>query len=127
MIADWPRRRPGLVFAALALVLLGSLFPRGYMPVNDNGRLTVNLCSAYGERTITIEVGGDRAPRQHTGSSNCQGVFTGFAIAPTVAPLVAPALAWSEPRPEQRRAFAVASLFHFDPNAPPQAPPLAAS
>jgi len=126
MIADWPERRPGLVFAALALVLLGSLFPRGYMPVNEDGRLTVSLCSAYGERTITIDVGGKRAPRQHTGSSNCQGVFSGFAITPTCAPLEAPAAAWPESEPQPARALALAQRFHFDPNAPPQAPPLAA-
>jgi hypothetical protein len=126
MIADWPGRRPGLVFAALALIALGSLFPRGYMPVNEGGQITVSLCSAYGERSITIDVAGKRPSRQHSGSSNCQGIFTGFAVAPTVTPLAPPSAAWPEPTPLSRRGFALAQRFHFDPNAPPQAPPLAA-
>ncbi len=115
-------RRPGII-AAIALVLLGSLFPKGYMPVNDNGRITIALCSAYGAQSITLDLGRKSPPRQHTGSSNCQGVFTGLGLVPTATPLPLPAAAWPEPAPQSLPRFAVSRLHHFDPNAPPQAPP----
>lgn len=128
MIVDWPRRRPGLVFAALALILLGSLFPRGIMPVGDGDRITIALCSAYGEqRTVTLDLGRESAPVQHSGSSNCWGIFAGFAIAPTALPLPAPPMAWAAEAPKPPRLVSLPRRFHFDPNAPPQAPPSSAS
>lgn len=128
MIVDWPRRRPGFVFAALALILLGSLFPRGYMPVSGGDRITIVLCSAYGkQQTVTLDLGRRGKPVQHSGSSNCWGVFAGVAIAPTALPLPAPPLALAEEARPPLPVLRLAQRFHFDPNAPPQAPPPSAS
>jgi hypothetical protein len=128
MIVDWPRRRPGLVFAALALLLLGSLFPRGTMPVGNGGRITIALCSADGgQRSVALDLGRESKPVQHSGSANCWGVFAGFALAPTALPLPVPPAAWPEQAPRPPRLVSLPQRFHFDPNAPPQAPPLLAS
>lgn len=127
MIGLRPRRRPGILLAALALILLGSLFPRGYMPVSERGRITITLCSAYANRTITLDLDGDSQPTQHSGSSNCPGIFTGLGIVPVVAPFPAPPPEWILPSAFLLRSFAIARQFHFDPNAPPQAPPVSAS
>lgn len=123
MIAEWPKRRPGLVLAALALVLLGSLFPRGYMPVGTSHRVTVVLCSASGERTASLDLGKKSAPRRHSGSSNCDGLFTGLAVMPTETPTPARHAGWVAARALPLPRVAVARYFHFDPNAPPHAPP----
>lgn len=127
MIVDWPKRRPGLVLAALALILLGSLFPRGYMPVGGSNRVTIVLCSAYGERKVTLDLGKKSAPVRHSGSSNCDGLFTGLAVAPTVTPMPARGTGWAPAAIPPLPRIEVARHFHFDPNAPPQAPPVSVS
>ena len=124
MVANWPKRHPGLVLAAVALAVLGSLFPRGYMPVTESGRITITLCSAYGKRTATLDLDKERAPPRHTGSTHCWGVFPAFAVTPDALPLPVPALGWTSPAPELPPTIALRHVFHFDPNAPPQAPPL---
>ncbi len=127
MIVEWPKRRPGLVLAALALVLLGSLFPRGYMPVGAGHRITVVLCSAHGERTVTLDLGEEGAPRRHVGSSNCDGVFTGFAVVPNVTPMPARGTGWLPAAVPPLPRIVAARHYRFDPNAPPQAPPASVS
>lgn len=124
MVATWPGRRPRFVLAVMALAFLGSLFPRGYMPVNDSGRITVALCSAPGrQRMIEIDLGRKPQPRQHSGSSHCDGVFAGLAILPTAVHEVEPALFRPGPVPTIAQ-FRLRERFHFDPNAPPRAPPI---
>lgn len=108
----------------ILIMLLGSLFPSGYMPVNRGGQITVTLCSAYADRTITIDLDGDEAPASHSGSSNCQGVFAGLALAPTSTPLPVPVPEWAAAPQRPLPQATVARHFHFDPNAPPQAPPV---
>lgn len=125
MVTHWPRRYPGVVFALIALAFLGSLFPRGYMPVSDGGRITVTLCSAYGEqRRIEIDLGKADQPARHTGSNSCDGLVA--AIMPVAAPLVVPFFYWVAVVPLAPRRQLVPHLFHFDPNAPPHAPPVSA-
>ena len=120
------RRHPAslsLLALCLWLMLAGSLFPQGYMPVGRAGSVTIALCSQFSSKTITIDLDQDR-PTQHSGSSNCDGTVPMTAVLPPAPAIIAPSLfIAAAPAPAPAEAKVPFGAFN-NPNAPPQAPPL---
>ena len=116
------RHSPNLRLAlAVALMVLGSLFPRGYMPVNSGHSIVIALCSSAGSKTVTLDFGG-KLPDHHTGSNCCDGLLPVLPQVPEFVGL--PALLYGTLAPILPPDwFATPLLAAFDPNAPPQAPP----
>jgi len=89
----------GLLVAAVSLVLLlRALVPSGFMPVETNGRIVVQLCTGTGPATMVLDLG-KAAPTsgdQHkAGDGPCTyaGTFAGGLLAATPPSVLAPALA----------------------------------
>jgi hypothetical protein len=113
-----------LLAFSLWLMLAGSLFPPGYMPVGRADSVTIVLCSASGPRTVTLDLDRNSVPNQHSGSTSCDRVAALGAVLPE-PPSIPEPVSYAEPLPEPPPSR-IWQPFRsaFDPNAPPQAPPL---
>jgi hypothetical protein len=113
------------LFVALAFVLLGSVFPRGYMPIHNGDRIIIALCSGGEAKSVSLDLGKKDASPRHAGSAYCQGLLPAAAVLPEFPPIARvtfdPATGIFLPRAR----LTVPAATVFDPNAPPQAPPFA--
>jgi hypothetical protein len=119
-----PHPRWSLV-AALAFVLLGSVFPRGYMPLHNGNRIIIALCSGGEAKSVSLDLGKKDDLSRHAGSAYCQGLLPAATVLPGFPPI---AHVTFDPAPRiflPRARSAVSTITVFDPNAPPQAPPFA--
>jgi len=85
----------GLLVAAVSLVLLlRALVPSGFMPVETNGRIVVQLCTGTSPASIVIDLGQKAPADQHKAADHpCDfaGGFAGGLLSPALsAPVPAP-------------------------------------
>ncbi|WNO54053.1 hypothetical protein [Stakelama saccharophila] len=76
------------VAAALLVLLLRILVPSGFMPVETDGKIVIQLCSGYGPAGIA-DLGKKKPTDQHKGSRHpCAfaGGFAGSLLPPILPP-----------------------------------------
>ncbi|GAA0728908.1 hypothetical protein [Sphingomonas japonica] len=66
------------VAAAFLVLLLRTLVPSGFMPVETGGTIVVQICSGYGPASIEIDLG-KKAPGKHHKASDQPCSYAGFA------------------------------------------------
>lgn len=85
------------VFVAFALLvlLLRIVVPSGFMPVETDGKIVVQLCSGYGPASVELDLGKKVPTDQHKASDHpCAfaGGFGGNLLPPMLPPAVVLAL-----------------------------------
>lgn len=85
------------VFVAMAflVLLLRVLVPSGFMPVEANGRIVVQLCNGYGPASVVIDLGKEKPADEHKASDhpcNFAGGFAGGLLPPMLEPMAVEAL-----------------------------------
>jgi len=95
-IRDSRSARGVFVAAALLVLLLRTLVPTGFMPVEMDGKIVVQLCTGEGgTKSILIDIGKKAPASEHKMSDKpCTfaGGFTGAFLPSMPAPLAVPAL-----------------------------------
>lgn len=84
-----------LVAAALLVLLLRTLVPSGFMPVERDGKIVIQLCSGDGPASVVIDLGKKTPADQHKASDQpCAftGGLAGTLLPPMLPPLAVPLL-----------------------------------
>ena len=94
-IRDSAGARGVFVASALLVLLLRSFVPAGFMPVETNGKIVVQLCTGYGPASVVIDRGGPAPTDQHKAADHpCTfaGGFAGNLLPPMQIPIMVPPL-----------------------------------
>lgn len=114
---------------ALMCVVLRALVPVGFMadlPAAANGQFKIVICSAYGTRTVDLDLG--LAPAHAPDKQSAKSDPCPFGMSPAAAPLPAPlAVAMRQartPEPVKTRTSPVSVPFSTGPPLGSRAPPV---
>ncbi|WP_443969906.1 hypothetical protein [Sphingobium sp. CR28] len=95
-IRNSARARGVFIASVLLVLLLRTFVPTGFMPVETNGKIVVQLCTGYGPTSVVIDRRDPAPTDQHKAADHpCTfaGGFAGNLLAPfTPLPLAVPPL-----------------------------------
>lgn len=82
------------VAAVFFVLLLRTLVPSGFMPVEMDGKIVVQLCTGSGTKTILVDIGKKSPADEHKASDKpCTFAgFTGALLPPMLPPVAVPPL-----------------------------------